>query len=174
MDQRLQPRRPLLGVVLTGGRATWHLIVRLAATGFTLLAALLAATERHRVCNAWGRCDSDDWGPAHTLVSDAGGWPFFLVALILALQLGGLRRSMLPALLTAIGSLVCATILLGVVALAHLLSNVDGGAGTPFMAFVVMVLSLAQIVLEPVLVVGQRKQLEARDPMFPRAAVVQR
>lgn len=169
---RLRPRRPLLEVALAGRRASWHAVVRWAIAGFALLAALLVALEPHRVCDAWGSCDASDWGPWHTLARDQGVAPFALLALVVALQRGAYRSKLLASVLTALGTFVIGLIYFGSTALTHFLSHVDGGDGAVFCGFAVTVLALAQVVLEPVLVVGQRRALEATDPVFPRAAVV--
>ncbi len=174
MDQRLTPRRPLGQVVLAGGRATWHVAVRWIVVGFAALAALLTATERHRVCSAWGSCDADDWGAAHTLYADVGVAPLLLLGLVVALELAGYRRGLLGSLLSALGAAMAAVAVFGVLAFAHFLSRVDGGGGAVMFAFLAFVLALAQLVLEPILFVGMRRALERDDPRFPRAAVVAR
>ncbi|MBL8624891.1 MAG: hypothetical protein JNK64_26520 [Myxococcales bacterium] len=174
MDQRLQPRRPLLRVALAGGRATWHVAVRWAVIGCAALAALLMATERHRVCDAWGSCDASDWGEPHTLASDVGALPFVMLALVVALQLAGYRRGLLGGVLSALSAALAAVVALGVAALAHFLSHVDGGGGAVLLTFLTFGLAVAQLVLEPILFVGMRRALERDDPRFPRAAVVAR
>jgi hypothetical protein len=174
MDQRLQPRRPLLRVALAGARATWHVGARWVVIGFAALAALLMATERHRVCHGWGSCDAGDWSAPHTLASDVGALPFVMLALVIALQLAGYRRGLLGSALSALGAGMAAVVAFGVAALAHLLSNVDGGGGALLFAFLAFALTLAQLVLEPILFVGMRRALERDDPRFPRAAVIQR
>lgn len=174
MDQRLQPRRPLLHVALAGGRATWHVAVRWVVVGFAALAALLTATERHRVCHAWGTCDASDWSEPHTLLSDVGVAPMLLLALVVALELAGYRRRLLASWLSALGAAVVAVVPLGMVALAHLMSHVDGGGGAVLLSLLTFVTALAQLVLEPILFVGMRRALERDDPRFPRAAVVAR
>ena len=174
MDQRLQPRRPLLGVALAGGRATWHVVTRWVVIGFAGLAALLTATERHRVCNAWGSCDASDWSEPHTLLSDVGVAPLLLLALVVALELPGYRRRFLGSWLSALGAALVAVVPLGMVALAHFLSHVDGDGGAVLLTFLTFGLALAQLVLEPILFVGMRRALERDDPRFPRAAVVAR
>lgn len=174
MDQRLQPRRPLLGVALSGGRATWHIVVRWVVIGFAALSALLMATERHRVCDRWGSCDASDWGEPHTLASDLGAVPFIMLALVIALQLAGYRRGLLGGVLSALSAAMAAVVAFGLAAMAHFLSHVDGGDGAVLCAFVAFLLTLAQLVLEPILFVGMRRALERDDPRFPRAAVIQR
>ena len=174
MDQRLQPRRPLLGVALAGGRATWHVVARWVVIGFAALSALLMATERHRVCDRWGRCDASDWGEPHTLASDVGALPFVMLALVVALQLAGYRRGLLGSLFSAAGASMAALVAFGLAAFAHFLSHVDGGGGAVLFAFLASLVTLAQLVLEPILFVGMRRALERDDPRFPRAAVIQR
>lgn len=170
----LARRRPLGQIRLAGGRARWHVVVRWTLVGLAGLIALLVATERHRVCDAWGACDPDDWGAAHTLASDLGPLPFVLLAAVVALQLGAIGGRVLATLATAIGTLVAALVLFGGVAMAHFLSNVDGGAGAGVLTFGLVALALAQVVLEPVLVFGQRRRLAAVAPRGPAAAVVAR
>lgn len=170
--RRLQPRRPLSDIALTGDRVTWHAATRWLIGGLVSLVALLVATEQHQVCESWGSCDASDWGAAHTLVSDLGGMPFLLLAVIAALQLAGYRRRMLAGLLTAIGSAVMAVYLLLSVALVHLLSKVEGGGSAAGLSLILVVVCLFQIVLEPVLAARARRDLEAADPHVPRAAVV--
>lgn len=172
MDQRLQPRRPLLGVALSAGRATWHVVARWVVIACAGLTALLTATERHRVCDAWGTCDASDWSEPHTLLSDVGVAPLLLLALVVALELAGYRRRFLASLLSALGAALVAVVPLGMVALAHLLSNVDGGGGAVLFALLTFLVAMAQLVLEPILFIGMRRALERHDPRFPRAAVV--
>lgn len=174
MDQRLVPRRPLLGVTLTGKRATWHVAARWVVIGCAVLAALLMATEQHRVCHSWGTCDASDWSEPHALVADVGALPFVMLALVIALELAGYRRGLLGSLFAALGAALAAVVAFGVAALAHFLSHVDGGGGAVMFAFLAFLLTLTQLVLEPILFVGMRRALERDDPRFPRAAVIQR
>ena len=172
--RQLRPRRSLSEVALAGGRMTWHVTVRVIMVGLAALTALLIATDRHRECNAIGSCDADEWGASHSLVSDLGAAPFLLLAMLVAVQLVAYRGKLLANVFTAIGSAVIAAMVLANVALVHFLSNVDGGGGAVVPAMMSLLLALFQLVLEPVLAAGQRKQLEASEPEFPRAAVVSR
>jgi hypothetical protein len=174
MDQRLVPRRPLLGVTLAGGRATWHVAVRWIVIGFAALAALLMAIERHRVCHSWGACDAGDWSAPHSLATDVGATPFVFLAVVVAFQLAGYRRRMLASILSAVAAAAAAGVALAAVALVHFLSHVDGGGAGALFAFLAFALSLAQLILEPVLVAGMRRAVERDDPRFPRAAIVPR
>lgn len=174
MDQRLQPRRRLLGVQLAGARATWHVVARWLVIGCAALAALLMATERHRVCHSWGTCDASDWSEPHALVADVGALPFVMLALVIALELAGYRRGLLGGVLSALGAAGAAVVAFGAAALAHFLSKVDGGDGAVLFALLAFAIALAQLVLEPILFVGMRRALERDDPRFPRAAVISR
>ena len=172
--RRLRPRRALLELVVEGTRATWHVAARWALTAGAALAALLVVVDQHRVCEAWGHCDADDWGASHSLLADHGGQPLLLFSLVAAMQLGGLRRKTVVGVLIAVGSLVIAFLVAGQLAFTHFLSSVDGGDGAVAVSLVVAAGALGQIVLELVLAVHERRELEARDPALPHAAVVER
>jgi hypothetical protein len=174
VDRRLRPRRPLSQVALAGARASWHAGARWTASALAALTALMAATETHRVCDSWGSCDADDWGAAHTVASDLGATPFVLLALVIGLQLAGKDSKFVARMFSVVGAAIVSIIALGGVALAHFLSKVEGGDGVVFAALLTTGVCLFQLLLEPVLAVGQRRALEAREPEFPRAAVVSR
>ena len=172
VDHQLRRRRSLLEIALTGGRRTWHVTVRIIMVGLAALTALLIATEQHRVCESIGRCDADEWSASHSLASDLGAAPWLLLGFLIVLQLIAYRGKLLPSIFTALGSAVIALMVTVTTGLVHFLSNVDGGGGATAASLMMLMLALFQLVLEPVLAAGQRKQLEASEPVFPRAAVV--
>lgn len=174
VDRPLRPRRYLLDVPLTGGRATVHAVLRWSALAMIGLTLLAVVTEHHQVCSAWGHCDPEDWGDPHTLLADLGAAPLLGLVLLAALQLAGYRRRMLGALASAIATTIGAVALLGAIGLAHLLSSVRGDDGAMVGALLVTVLALAQVIAEPILTVGMRRALERDEPRFPGARVVTR
>jgi hypothetical protein len=174
VDRRLRQRRGLTDVVLAGTRERWHVTVRWIVVGLAALTALIIATERHRVCDAWGSCDASDWGPSHTLVSDVGGTPFVLLAFLVTLQFFGRRARLLGSAGSALGSAVLAVYLVATCGMAHFLSKVEGDDGAVMLCLATFAACLFQLVLEPILAAGMRRALERNDPEFPRAAVVPR
>lgn len=173
VDRRLHPRRPLSSVALAGARASWHTAARWLACGLAALSALLVAVEPHRVCDRWGACEASDWGPSHTLLQDLGAMPLVLLALVIGLQLMGKQASFLLRVFTVVGAATTMIFILGTMAFAHFLSSTEGGDGAVLVALLTFACCVFQMVMEPVLAIGQRRALEASEPVFPRAAVVE-
>ena len=172
VDRRLHPRPSLWQLPLTAGRATGHAVVRWVACGLAALTALMIAIEPHRVCDAWGSCDAEDWGPTHTLAGDLGASPFIMLALVVALQLLGRQARMAARVLTAIGAGITALFVAATVAFAHFLSSTEGGDGAMALSLLTLVVCVLQLVVEPVWTVRERRAQEASAPVFPHAAVV--
>ena len=174
MDQPLRPRRRLRDLTLTTGRRSASTVIRAVILGLAAMTAVAFAVEDHQVCHSWDECDEGDFEAPHTLFDDLGPAPLAILAAIVILQIVAIRRRMLAGILTALGSLVAATVAFGLTAFVHLLSSVRGQDGAAGGALFLMALALAQAILEPLLARAERARLERADPVFPRAAVVER
>ena len=171
MDQRLVPRRRLGEVALADSLGRAHALGRVVVGAVALVTAFFYATVSHTVSGGW---KDNDTSEVHSLTSDFGAIPFVMMVVVIGLQFAGYQRRLPGRAQSAVGSAVIAFVLLLVTAVEHLFSGVSGGDEAPGAAFVLMAVSLAQIIVEVVLTVGQRRRLEADDPVVPRAAVVER
>jgi len=174
VDRRVGLRRRLLATDLVGGRARIRRAVRWLSVGLLGLSMLMMIVEPHRVCHDWGSCGASSWSETHTYVTDLSVVPLVLLGLAIALQLVGVGRRLLAALITALGSMALAFVTAVLAALSHLLSSVEGGEVAVVSALVATAVALLQLVLEPVLVIGQRRALERTERVVAGAAVVRR
>ncbi|MBK9035029.1 MAG: hypothetical protein IPL61_27825 [Myxococcales bacterium] len=172
MDQRLGPRRRLRDLTLTGGRRVARTGLRMTIIALAGVTAVAIGIEQHAACPSLGDCDPSDYGPPHAVYSDTGPAPIVILGILGILQAVAHRRRMMAGILAGLGSLVAAVVALGIVAVAHLLSFVEGGDGSAFGGLALVLLSLAQVIVEPLLARAERARLERRDPGLPRAAVV--
>lgn len=173
-DTPLVPRRPLRLIRATGVRARVRAGVRLALGVAIVLATLGVATETHRVCTRWHQTSPHEWGPRHHVLADLGPWPFVVLAALGGLQWWAHRRRLIVGVVAAVVSAALAFGLLLAYALAHFLDHVDGaGPLVPIGLVGAFLLAAAQLVVEPVVAVLERRALAATDPVMPRAVAIE-
>ncbi|MBK9035028.1 MAG: hypothetical protein IPL61_27820 [Myxococcales bacterium] len=173
-DTPLVPRRPLRLIDTTGIRKRVRDGVRIALGVAILLAALGFATETHRVCTRWHQTSPHEWSSAHHVLADLGPWPFVVLVGVVGLQWWAHRRRLIVGVVAAVGSAALAFGLLLAYALAHFLDHVDGaGPLVPIGLVGAFLLAAAQLVVEPVVAVLERRALARTDPVMPRAVVVE-
>lgn len=174
---RLAPRRRLTDMIPTGTRKKVRDGVRVAilvAMALTVVGLLL---ESHRACARWDHESSGHaWGPTHRYLGEAGIWPLVVIAVIALGQWWAHVGGMALSVVLAVVDLVLAAVVLIAFAITHLLSHVEFlGPGATMLSIGLsagMLLTLAQLVVEPWVAIAERRVLESSEPVFPSAIVV--
>lgn len=142
-----------------------RLLLVLAAIGATACALLLLPFEEHTV----------SYTHTETILGETDGFPFVILLVILAAlvwaALGTFPRGLVAGISTSAGVLLAAV----TIALEHILVDpIHDTAGQiallclPFLLFDGLAIAAAELFLHR----GERRRLEATDPVFPTARVV--
>ena len=174
---RLTPRRRLADMILTGTRKKARDGLRIAILVSVAMTVIGLLLERHHACPRWDH-DSPGhaWGPTHRFLSEAGVWPLVVLAVIALGQWWAHVGGMALSVVLAVIDLVLAAVVLIAFTITHLLSHVESvGPGAAFLSIGLsagMLLTLAQVVVEPWVAIAERRVLERSEPVFPGAIVV--
>ena len=169
------PRRRLRELTLTGWRraARQGLLVILALAAMVSAVGFVLGLERAR--SLWD--EPGAWGPWHSFAAESFGLPVVMPAVLAVVaqwaRRGGLPRGVLVGLL-ALGEVM---VMVGLLIAAHLFDDVDGTL--PHDAAMLAQLAIAAaaaavVVVEPLVLVLERRRLEADDPVVATARVVTR
>lgn len=172
-----RPRRRLRDLSLTGLRQRFRAIVLASLAIAAGLSALGFALGRERARSGWSDEPDRLWGEWHSFAAETAFIPVLAPALVLAAALWA-RRGRLPrGVAAAIVGLVNNVALLACSIDAHLFDDVESDPAMVLAAVAQIVIFVSAAVLlvgEPVVYVGERRKLEAQDPVFPTARVVTR